>query len=43
MKMSTKIIKTIRYNMVSTDHGRSMKSFFIEILNFWAWANKLGR
>ena len=26
-----------------TDYGRPMKPFFIEILNFWAWADKLGR
>ena len=26
-----------------TDYGRPMKPFFIEIQNFWAWANKLGR
>ena len=24
-------------------HGRPMKPFFIEIQNFWAWADKLGR
>ena len=27
----------------TTDYGRSMKSFFIEIPNFWAWADNLGR
>ena len=26
-----------------TDYGRSMKPFFIEIQNFWAWADKLSR
>ena len=25
------------------DYGRPMKPFFIEIQNFWAWADKLGR
>ena len=24
-----------------TDYGRPMKPFFIEIQNFWAWADKL--
>ena len=35
----------MRYVMitVSTDYGRPMKPFFIEIQNFWAWADKLGR
>ena len=27
----------------TTDYGRPMKPFFIEIQNFWAWADKLGR
>ena len=27
----------------STDYGRPMKPFFIEIPNFWAWTDKLGR
>ena len=26
-----------------TDYERPMKPFFIEIQNFWAWADKLGR
>ena len=26
---------------VSTDYGRPMKPFFIEIQNFWAWAEKI--
>ena len=26
-----------------TDYGRPIKPFFIEIQNFWAWADKLGR
>ena len=26
-----------------TDYGSPMKLFFIQIQNFWAWANKLGR
>jgi hypothetical protein len=26
-----------------TDYGCPMKTFFIEIQNFWAWADKLGR
>ena len=26
-----------------TDYGGPMKPFFIEIQNFWAWADKLGR
>ena len=26
-----------------TDYGNPMKPFFIEIQNFWAWADKLGR
>ena len=26
-----------------TDYGRPMKPFFIEIQNFWAWADNLGR
>ena len=26
----------------STDYGRTMKLFFIETHNFWAWADKLG-
>ena len=26
-----------------TDYGRPMKPFFIEIQNFWAWPDKLGR
>ena len=26
-----------------TDYGRPMKPFFIEIQNFWAWAENLGR
>ena len=30
-------------NIVSTDYGRPMKPFFIEIPNFCAWADKLGR
>ena len=25
------------------DYGRPMKPFFIEIQNFWAWADKLGK
>ena len=25
----------------STDYGRPMKPFFIKILNFWAWADKI--
>ena len=30
--------------MVSdTDNGRPMKPFCIEVPNFWAWAEKLGR
>ena len=30
--------------MVSyTDYGRPMKPFLIEIQNFWAWADKLGK
>ena len=28
---------------ISTDYGRPMQPFFIEIQNFWAWADKLGR
>ena len=24
----------------TTDYGRPMKPFFIEIQNFWAWADK---
>ena len=28
---------------MNTDYGRPMKRFFIEIPNFWAWADKLGR
>ena len=27
----------------NTDYGRPMEPFFIEIQNFWAWADKLGR
>ena len=27
----------------TTDYGRPMKPFFIEIQNFWAWADELGR
>ena len=27
----------------TTDYGHPMKPFFIEIQNFWAWADKLGR
>ena len=26
-----------------TNYGRPMKLFFIEIQNFWAWADKLAR
>ena len=26
-----------------TEYGRPTKHFFIEIQNFWAWADKLGR
>ena len=26
-----------------TDYGHTMKTFFIEIQNFWAWTDKLGR
>ena len=25
-----------------TDYGRPIKPFFVEIQNFWAWADKLG-
>ena len=28
---------------LDTDYGRPMKPFFIEIQNFWAQADKLGR
>ena len=28
-------------NAETTDYGRSMKPFFIEISNFWAWADNL--
>ena len=28
---------------LATDYGRPMKPFFIEIENFWAWVEKLGR
>ena len=28
---------------VNTDYGRPMKPFFIEIPNFWAWTDNLGR
>jgi hypothetical protein len=31
------------YMFVSTDYGRPMKPFFVEIQNFWDWADKLGR
>ena len=27
----------------TTDYGRPLKPFFIEIQNIWAWADKLGR
>jgi hypothetical protein len=27
----------------TTDYGRPMKPLFIEIPNFWAWADKLSR
>ena len=43
-------IKTIYRTEVSfdwiiavADYGRPMKPFFIEIPNFWAWADNLGR
>ena len=29
--------------LYGTDYGRTMNPFFIEIPNFWAWANNLGR
>ena len=29
--------------LTSTDYGRPMKPFFIEIPNFWAWADKFGQ
>ena len=32
-----------RSSLESTDYGRPIKPFFIEIQNFWAWADKLGR
>ena len=46
--------KTITYHMIkkdfqfrlgiqTKDYGRPMKPFFIEIQNFWAWADRLGR
>ena len=27
---------------MATNYGRPMKPFFIDIKNFWAWADKLG-
>ena len=29
--------------VITTDYGRPLKPFFIEIQNFWAWADKLVR
>ena len=37
------ILRMIFWLVMTTDYGRPMKPFFSEILNFWAWADKLGR
>ena len=29
--------------VLGKDYGRPMKHYYIEIQNFWAWAEKLGR
>ena len=43
-KSRTQILKLPADNMYSsTDYGRPMKPFFIEIPNFRAWADNLGR
>ena len=34
------IISNLTFMVHVTDYGRPMKPFFIEILNFWAWADK---
>ena len=37
-------LKRKKFSFVrTTDYGRPMKPFFIEIQNFWAWADTLGR
>ena len=40
-----KVYRMLRLNwfLIATDYGCPMKPFFIEIQNFWAWADKLGR
>ena len=46
-----KKVKTFQYGLLLhffrtagyRDYGGPMKPFFIEIQNFWAWAEKLGR
>ena len=41
---SASYLKTSFYlNPEATDYGRPIKPFFIEILNFWACEDKLGR
>ena len=36
-------IRMVSTLLLGTDYGCSMKPFFIEIQNFWAWVDKLGR
>ena len=36
-------LMTIKMIYEFTDYGRPTKPFFIEIPNFWAWADNLGR
>ena len=40
--MENQIIASTKM-ILFTDYGRPMKPFFIEIQNFWAWADKLGK
>ena len=35
--------KNILAIVIRTDHRRPMKPFFIEIHNFWAWADQSGK
>ena len=34
---------TLEISLYCTEYGCLMKPFFIEIQNFWVWADKLGR
>ena len=36
-----RVRKKIYECFLDTDYGRTMKAFFIEISNCWAWANNL--